>query len=132
MTRQTLSCVGSTHHFRVLGITGLLLCLLWSFYRVQRIPGADGCEISSVAWTRAPGDPHWRLFASTLDGSILELCCRQLQAIAVTGALLVKSAACSRNNIILNTQSCVQQCSSIAVIISGITDCWSWFSPCCC
>eukprot|EP00775_Hariotina_reticulata_P001961 gene1961-2288_t len=54
------------------------------FTCLARIPGADGTEISSVAWARAPGDPHWRLFASTLDGSILELSCCQLQAIAVT------------------------------------------------
>jgi WD40 repeat protein len=50
----------------------------------QRIPGSDGSEISSVAWARAPGDAHWRLFASTLDGSLHELSCEQLQPIATT------------------------------------------------
>jgi U3 small nucleolar RNA-associated protein 4 len=37
-----------------------------------------------VAWARAPGDTHWRLFASTLDGTLLELSCQQLQPIAAT------------------------------------------------
>eukprot|EP00883_Tetradesmus_obliquus_P000192 jgi/Sobl393_1/10198/SZX66334.1 len=54
------------------------------FNCLARIPGSDGSEISSIAWARAPGDAHWRLFASTLDGSLLELSCQQLQPIAAT------------------------------------------------
>lgn len=51
---------------------------------MQRIPGSDGSEITSVAWAKAAGDPHWRLFASTLGGSLLEVSCQQLQPIAST------------------------------------------------
>ncbi|WIA12120.1 hypothetical protein OEZ85_012193 [Tetradesmus obliquus] len=54
------------------------------FNCLARIPGSDGSEISSIAWARAPRDAHWRLFASTLDGSLLELSCQQLQPIAAT------------------------------------------------
>eukprot|EP00878_Enallax_costatus_P017246 GHUV01018109.1.p1 GENE.GHUV01018109.1~~GHUV01018109.1.p1 ORF type:complete len:252 (+),score=73.86 GHUV01018109.1:171-926(+) len=54
------------------------------FNCLSRIPGSDGSEITSVAWARATGDTHWRLFASTLGGSLLELSCQQLQPIAVT------------------------------------------------
>jgi len=51
----------------MLGIHRLLrLSTRHSFIAMQRIPGADGAEISSVAWARAPGDltgaclpPHW-------------------------------------------------------------------------
>jgi U3 small nucleolar RNA-associated protein 4 len=39
----------------------------------QTIPGSEGNEVSSLAWARASGDPHWRLFASTLSGQIQEL-----------------------------------------------------------
>lgn len=50
----------------------------------QLIPGADGSEISSLAWARAPEDAHWRLFAATLGGQIHELSIQQLQPIAST------------------------------------------------
>lgn len=50
----------------------------------QVIPGSDGNEVSGLAWARGPADPHWRLFASTLSGQLLELSCQQAQAVAAT------------------------------------------------
>jgi U3 small nucleolar RNA-associated protein 4 len=54
------------------------------FCLTQTIPGADGSEVSSLAWARAAEDPSWRLFAATLSGQIQELSISQLQPIAST------------------------------------------------
>jgi U3 small nucleolar RNA-associated protein 4 len=51
---------------------------------MQTIPGAEGSEISSLAWARAAEDPSWRLFAATLSGQIQELSISQLRPIAST------------------------------------------------
>jgi WD40 repeat protein len=50
----------------------------------QRIPGSDGCEVSSLAWGRSDSDTAWRLFAGTLEGTLLELAPRSLSVIAST------------------------------------------------
>ncbi|KAF8071219.1 UTP4 [Scenedesmus sp. PABB004] len=49
---------------------------------LARIPGADGVEVSSLAWARAPGEAAWRLFAASLDGGIAELSPRRLAPLA--------------------------------------------------
>jgi hypothetical protein len=55
-----------------------------TLHPIQRIPGQQGMELSSLAWARDRTDPHWRLFCGTLGGEILEVCPEELKLVAGT------------------------------------------------
>ena len=67
---------------------------------MQRVPGQQGMELSSLAWARDRTDPHWRLFCGTLGGEILEVCPQELKLVAATdsyGGALWSLSNCGLN-----------------------------------